>query len=58
MEARFADVDFARRAYSLIVKRIINSGVHETFAFHSEVPSFLNSDAVDNHLLLLWNVAP
>ena len=31
MEARFADVDFARRAYSLIVKRIINSGVLEHF---------------------------
>ena len=27
MEARFADVDFARQAYDLIVKRIINSGV-------------------------------
>lgn len=26
MEARFADADFARRAYRLIVKRIINSG--------------------------------
>ncbi|KAH9981327.1 hypothetical protein BGW80DRAFT_1454222 [Lactifluus volemus] len=26
METRFADVDFARRAYELIVKRIINSG--------------------------------
>ncbi|KAI9509346.1 guanine deaminase [Russula earlei] len=26
MEARFGDVDFARRAYSLIVKRIIDSG--------------------------------
>lgn len=27
MEARFADVDFARRAYSLIVERIISFGV-------------------------------
>jgi cytosine/adenosine deaminase-related metal-dependent hydrolase len=27
MEARFGDVNFARRAYELIVKRIINSGV-------------------------------
>jgi len=32
MEARFADVNFARQAYSLIVKRIINFGVLETFA--------------------------
>jgi guanine deaminase len=27
MEARFSDVDFARRTYQLIVGRIINSGV-------------------------------
>jgi hypothetical protein len=31
MEARFADVDFARRAYTLIVERIINFGVLEYF---------------------------
>jgi cytosine/adenosine deaminase-related metal-dependent hydrolase len=31
MEARFADVDFARRAYSLIVERIISFGVLEHF---------------------------
>ncbi len=55
MEARFADVDFARHAYSLIVKRIINSGVLETFVFTPRCrPS--NSDAVDDYLLLLWNV--
>ena len=41
MEARFADVDFARRAYSLIVKRIINSGVHETFASTPSYQAFL-----------------
>ena len=39
MEARFADVDFARRAYSLIVKRIINSGVLELFLL-SKASSF------------------
>lgn len=39
MEARFADVDFARRAYGLIVKRIINSGVLELFLL-SKVSSF------------------
>lgn len=41
MEARFADVDFARRAYSLIVKRIINSGVLETFASIPRCQTFL-----------------
>ena len=31
MEARFVDVDFARRAYRHIVKRVINSGVPQSF---------------------------
>ena len=57
MEVRFADVDFARQAYSLIVKRMIDSGVLETFPSILRCRAF-NSDAVDNHLLLLWNVAP
>ena len=51
METRFGDVDFARRAYELIVKRIINFGVLRW-------PSFLYSFDLlilmpDDHLLLL-----
>jgi len=41
MEARFDDVDFARRAYDVIVKRIINSGVLQC---SSPFPSFQVSD--------------
>jgi hypothetical protein len=41
MEARFADVDFARRAYGLIVKRIINSGVLAQFPLRGAKLSIL-----------------
>ena len=54
MEARFADVDFARRAYEIIVKRYINSGV---LRWSSLLRSFnLLIQMVDDHLLLLRNV--
>jgi cytosine/adenosine deaminase-related metal-dependent hydrolase len=54
-EARFIDVDFARRAYELIVKRIINSGVLQ-MSFTPPTVQVSNSDAIDNNLLLLRNV--
>jgi cytosine/adenosine deaminase-related metal-dependent hydrolase len=55
METRFANVDFARQAYELIVKRIIKSGVLRW-------PSFLYSFdllilMLDNHLLQLRNTS-
>ena len=50
MEARFGDVDFARRAYELIVKRIINSGVLQC---SSPLQKFQGSDLDGCHRQLL-----
>ena len=40
MEAKYADVEFARRAYDATVKRIINSGVSRTYFFWRSWPRF------------------
>ncbi len=53
MEARFADADFAHRAYTKIVERIIDSGVLRQSLLRN-IKRLIPK--LDDHLLLLWNI--
>ena len=52
-ESKFADVNFARKTYESVVKRLVNGGVR-----HPICCMVAPDGDPDDHRLLLWNFAP